>query len=115
MKKNIPDYIRLQHIRDAINEIESYIQDKNEEYFQSDSMVQSACIRQLEIIGEAANHISQDLQNDFPEIEWREIKGLRNILIHEYFGVDGYVVWQIIKTDLPILKDKILSMLNTFE
>ncbi|MBN2028651.1 DUF86 domain-containing protein [bacterium] len=77
-------------------------------------MLQSACIRQLEIIGEAANRLSEKLMERNISIEWREIIGLRNILIHEYFGVDLSIIWQIIKIDLPHLKKKIQSIIQNF-
>ncbi|MCJ7812244.1 DUF86 domain-containing protein [bacterium] len=106
MKDNKGDLIRLHHILDAMNEIESYVDDKDEHEFQTNTMLQSACIRQLEIIGEAANRLSEKLREKSLN-DWREIIGLRNILIHEYFGVDLSIIWQIIKIDLPNLKNKI--------
>jgi len=75
-------------------------------------MKKYASIKQLEIIGEAANHISTATKKLYPEVEWREIIGLRNILIHEYFGVDENVIWGIIVKDIPILKRQISSILN---
>lgn len=69
------------------------------------SMMRFACIKQLEIIGEAANNITDELKSVMLVINWREIVGLRNILIHEYFGVDKQIIWEIINNDLPILKN----------
>ncbi len=106
MRNNIGDEARLKHILDAISEIESYIEDIGFEEFAENSMMKYAVIKQLEIIGEAANHISEDLKRKYSQIEWRKIVGLRNILIHEYFGVDEIVVWGIITKDLPKLKDQ---------
>lgn len=65
-----------------------------------------------EIIGEAANRLSEESKRNFAEIEWREIIGLRNLLIHEYFVIDQKVVWDIISKDLPILKEKIIKILD---
>lgn len=70
-----------------------------------------ACIKQLEIIGEASNHITLETKIQFDEIEWAQIIGMRNVFIHEYFGIDKILVWEIISTDNPLLKEKILKVL----
>ena len=88
MKNSIGDNARLHHILDAILEIQEYTKGKSDDDFFRDSMLQSACVRQLEIIGEAASNVSDEIKSKSPGIEWQEIIGLRNILIHEYFGVD---------------------------
>jgi len=75
-------------------------------------MMKFASIKQLEIIGESANHISDTLKERYSDIEWREIIGLRNILIHEYFGVDENVIWGIITMDLLKLKNNIIRILK---
>lgn len=72
-----------------------------------------ACIKQLEIIGEASGHISDEMKMQFSEIEWSQIRGMRNIFVHEYFGIDTKLVWEIIKLDLPDLKSKVLAIVNT--
>jgi len=68
-------------------------------------------IRNLEIIGEAATNIPEDIQEQHPDIPWYQMKGMRNVLIHEYFGVDKDVLWQTLQKDLPSLKEKITKML----
>lgn len=75
-------------------------------------MMRFACIKQLEIIGEACNSITLETQTEFSEIEWRKIIGMRHVFVHEYFGFDTRLVWEIIKTDLPPLKDKIKTILK---
>lgn len=115
MKDNSGDLARLYHIRDAILEIDDYISDINKDTFYANSMIQSACIRQLEIIGEASNRLSESILHKFDKIGWQEIIGLRNLLIHEYFGVDIKIIWQIIKNDLHKLSteiDKIITVLE---
>jgi uncharacterized protein with HEPN domain len=76
-------------------------------------MMRFACIKQLEIIGEASNHISDEIKTGFSTIEWAQIIGMRNVFVHEYFGVDSKLIWEIIKDDLPGLKGKILEILNS--
>ena len=111
MKSSIGDKQRLLHIVESINEIEKYIEGKNFDEFLENSMMRFASVKQIEIIGEAANHISEEVRNKFSEIQWRQITGLRHILVHEYFGVDNRLVWQIIVDDIPVLKSKIKEVL----
>ena len=112
MKGKTGDFARLQHILDAINEIEEYSKDRNFFDFINNSMFRFACIKQLELIGEAANHISIEARENFPEIEWLQIIAMRNVFIHEYFGIDLNVVWQIIESDIPELKLNILKLIE---
>ena len=76
-------------------------------------MMRFACIKQMEIIGEASNHISTETKERFSTIEWDQIIGMRNVFVHEYFGVDSSLVWEIIKNDLPDLKTKITLINQT--
>jgi uncharacterized protein with HEPN domain len=107
------DKARLLHILESINEIENYIIGSNREEFYENSMMKFASIKHLEIIGEASNHLSHELKDGFSEIQWRQIVGMRNIFVHEYFGIDTDIVWQIISKDLPLLKGTIIKMLET--
>ncbi len=75
-------------------------------------MMRFACIKQLEIIGEAAIYISGLTKKKFADVNWREIIGLRNLLIHEYFGVDERIVWEVIKKDIPEFKRRLKSMME---
>ena len=67
----------------------------------------------MEIIGEASNHVSEDITLFFSDIEWTQLIGMRNIFVHEYFGVDSGLLWEIIKTDLPDLKEKVIAILTS--
>ena len=107
------DKIRLLHILDAIQEIEAYLDNQSFPTFIENSMMKFACVKQLEIIGEACNHISPQLQQQLQEIEWKQIIGMRNLFVHEYFGIDSNIVWDIIQNDIPDLKTKILSILDS--
>jgi uncharacterized protein with HEPN domain len=71
-------------------------------------MMVYACIKQLEIVGEAANHLSNSITSKYQDVEWKQIVGLRNVLVHEYFGVDVNVVWDVIQYDLPHFKTSVL-------
>lgn len=115
MQNDFKDKIRLQHIFDAICEIETYILAKNFQDFKENSMLQNACIRLLEVVGEASNHLSKGILEQYQTVEWSQIIGLRNFLIHEYFGVDLNIVWNIIQYELPDFKNKIQIILEDLE
>jgi uncharacterized protein with HEPN domain len=115
MRSNLGDKVRLQHILDAIQEIESYIIDVDFDKFMENSMMRYACIKQMEIIGEASNHLSEEVKSEFTSVEWGQIVGMRNIFVHKYFGVDATIVWEIIKGDIPDLKDKIVEIIQSLE
>jgi len=112
MKSRVGDNARIQHIYDAILEIELYVNQISYEDFKSNSMMQYACVKQLEIMGEAANHLTPSFKKLYSEVPWREIIGLRNILIHEYFGIDTKIVWDIIKTDIVSLKSEVQKIIE---
>ncbi|HEY5464123.1 MAG TPA: DUF86 domain-containing protein [Hanamia sp.] len=113
MRSEPGDKIRLKHILDAIEEIEKYLTGADFTIFIGNSMMRFACIKQMEIIGEASNHISAELKSKFTDIEWAQIVGMRNVFTHEYFGIDSSLVWEIIKKDIPELKDKIKIILQS--
>ena len=112
MKQSLSDELRVRHVLDAMGEIDAYLQNVSLEDFLSNSEKRFATIKQLEIIGEACNRISTAIKEEYPEIEWNNIIGFRNISIHEYFGVNFQIVWQIAKNDLPVLKTQFLKVLN---
>lgn len=75
-------------------------------------MLRLGLTRLVEIIGEAAGQLSRSLRGEFSDVEWAAIKGMRNILIHEYFGVDYKILWNAIQRDVPILKEKMEAILQ---
>ncbi|MBS3118571.1 DUF86 domain-containing protein [Candidatus Woesearchaeota archaeon] len=110
MKKDAE--IFLEHILESIEKIESYTAGVSEKKFKSSDQIQDAVIRNLEVIGEAAKNVPADFRGKFPEIRWKEISGMRDILIHQYFGVDLDIIWKIISDDLPKLEKAIKSILK---
>lgn len=76
-------------------------------------MMRFACVKQIEIIGEAANMITPETRVLFSDLEWKQIIGMLHILVHEYFGIDFDLIWQVIIADLPALKEKILAVVNS--
>ena len=115
MRGDLGDRARPQHILDAISEIAFYTHQVGFNDFVDSSMMRFASIKQLEIIGEAANSLTDDFKRRFSKIEWRAIIGLRNILVHRYFGIDENVVWGIIQKDIPELKVKVEEFLESLE
>src|SRR5690606_37316448 len=112
MKDKAGDLQRLMHIFESIKEIESYTSNVSIEIFLSNSMMRFASIKHIEIIGEAANYISDETKINFSDIEWRQIIGLRHILVHEYFGIDEFIIWQIIIEDIPKLKLAVIAVIE---
>lgn len=115
MRSELGDKVRLKHILDAIEEIEKYLLEVSFPIFIENSMMRFACIKQMEIIGEASNHISEELKSKFTDIAWGQIVGMRNVFAHEYFGIDSSIVWEIIKKDIPELKLKINHILESIQ
>jgi len=97
----------IQDILESIEAIEGYIQPITEEQFYGNRQVQDAVLRRLEIIGEAVKNVDEDFRSRYPEIPWKRIAGLRDVLIHEYFGVSLKRVWRVIKIDLVDMKSRI--------
>jgi len=99
-------------ILEAINRIELYTANLTIDDFTESHLYQDAVVRNLEIIGEAVKRLPTDLMKKYPNIEWKKIAGLRDILIHAYFGIDIEIVWDIIQNKLPDLKDHISLILS---
>jgi uncharacterized protein with HEPN domain len=106
------DSAYLQHILDAISNIEKFVEGIKKEEFITNLEKQYAVLRGLEIIGEAAKNVSKEIKRNYPHIPWKEISGMRNKLIHQYFGVNLELVWETVKTKLPELKNQISIILK---
>lgn len=107
MPDKFGDKIRLQHALDAISKVQLYVKGLKKNDFLSNDMIQDACIRQLQVIGESINRIQSATRKANPDISWSMIIGLRNVVVHEYFGINGKIIWSIIKKDIPPLKKQL--------
>ena len=108
------DQLYLKHILDAIGKVETYVS-VGYDVFNSTSHWQDAVIRQLEVIGEATKRLSKQLCSKHADVPWRRIAGLRDVLIHDYMGVDINAVWEITQKELPILKNRVDVILKELE
>lgn len=105
------DDLYLRHLQDAIDKIERYVAVGYDEFMHV-SHWQDAVIRQLEIIGEAVKRLSPEATQRHPDIPWRRIAGMRDVLIHDYAGVDLEAVWQVAQADLPNLRRAIEALVR---
>ena len=100
--------IYVDHMLDCIQRIDEYIDSKS--HFYSSRLVQDAVVRNLQIMSESSQRIAGDIKSIYPEVPWREISGFRNILVHDYLGIDLDAIWGVVESDLPLLEGALVAM-----
>ncbi len=100
----------IEHILECIDLIEQYVEGTTRERFLDSTQLQDAVIRRIEIIGEAIKNVPPQMKDRYPDIPWKRIAGMRDILIHEYFGVDLNLTWKVATAELDELRKKMLEI-----
>jgi len=107
------DLVYLGHIDEFCEDLKTYLYEiKDFEEFKKSKLYQDAIVRKLEIIGEASKNISDELKKQYPEIPWRELKALRNVIVHEYFGINYSIIWEVLTKRIPILHEQIKKIIK---
>ena len=112
MREASKDIIRLEHIIQAIERIKRYTLGKRFDDLVKDDMMYYAVVKNIEIIGEAANLLTNEFKSEHPDTQWKLITGMRNYIVHEYYQVDNMVIWDVIQNDLPYLEAQIKDYLK---
>jgi uncharacterized protein with HEPN domain len=105
------DRERILDIMEALDSLARSLVDCKEAEFLSNDLLYSASAHKLTIVGEAASRMSDEIKERYPQVEWRKVIGLRNVLVHEYFGVDRPMVWEVAISEAPLLRDRIAAIL----
>lgn len=105
------DTLYLIHISECIQRIDSYLEGINRKTFLASTLVQDAVLRNLQVMAESTQHLSQATKKKQASIDWYKISGFRNVLVHDYLGVDIERIWDIIEKELPVLREGIGNML----
>jgi uncharacterized protein with HEPN domain len=110
---SFPGIEYLSHIVDEINYLKSHTEKLSRDRFLNDATLQRAFVRSLEIIGEATKKLPEELKRNYPNIEWKVIAGMRDRLVHGYFGIDYDIVWDVVKNKIPQLHKEIQQIIDT--
>ena len=111
MRELLRDRERLEHIIAAIDRVSRYTKGKTFDDLLNDDMMYYAVVKNIEMMGEAANMLTTEFQNSHPETPWKMVKGMRNYIVHEYFQIDSVVVWDVVTKELSSLRDQIIRYL----
>ena len=111
MREQLRDKERLEHILAAIDRVARYTKDKTFDDLLADDMMYYAVVKNIEMMGEAANMLTSKFQESHPETPWKMVKGRRNYIVHEYFQIDNVVVWDVVTNELSTLREQITRYL----
>ena len=101
-------------IVDAISKIEKYLTNHTKESFLADDIIQDAIVRRLQVIGEAVKNIPEPIKQEFPSIAWKNAAAMRDVVVHNYFGIDSSIAWDTVENDLPIFKEGLQTVLKKY-
>jgi uncharacterized protein with HEPN domain len=111
----VSDKERLRHILESIDNIIEFTNDKTLDDFKGEKVLRFAVIKNIEIIGEAANLVSSEFKKKYPSIEWNEMIGMRNVLVHGYYQISDTIIWKTIEIDLLPLREKVLKVIHELQ
>ena len=112
MREQLRDKERLEHILAAIDRVARYTKDKTFDDLLADDMMYYAVVKNIEMMGEAANMLTREFQESHSETPWKMVKGMRNYIVHEYFQIDNAVVWDVVTNELSTLREQITRYLS---
>lgn len=115
MRESIRDNGRLEHILSAIDNVDSFLEGKNLDDLQTNKMMFFAVVKNIEIIGEAANNLTKELRERHSEVSWKDVISMRHVLVHDYYNIDAKTAWQTAKENLPELRRQISNILKQIE
>ena len=111
MREVIRDSGRLEHILIAIGNVQKFLEGKTFEDLCQDKILLYAVVKNIEIVGEAANNLTKEMQMQHPEVQWKDVISMRHVLVHDYYSIDARTAWQTAQENLPQLKEQIEKIL----
>ena len=112
MRESVRDKGRLEHILTAIDNVDSFLEGKNLDDMQTNKMMFFAVVKNIEIIGEAANNLTKEIREKHSEVSWKDVISMRHVLVHDYYNIDAKTAWQTAKDNLPELRRQISAILE---